>query len=194
MNIQKHYNLLIQKRQTNLVEGITEIHHIVPRCMGGTDSKDNLVKLTPREHFIAHWMLTKIYPDNNKLKYALFCMVRDPHGHRVFTSKYYDKAKKVLAEQKRLDFIENNPMYTKSARDKMSKLKQGILNPNYGCGENNNNACAVTVVFYDGCVQQYSHGKDAYTHLNMSRSTWITGVSKGFHKRWNILKVIKNEG
>lgn len=36
-----------------------ECHHIVPKCMGGTSEKNNLVYLTLREHFIAHWLLPK---------------------------------------------------------------------------------------------------------------------------------------
>jgi len=54
-----------------------ESHHILPRSMGGSDSKDNLVLLTAREHFIAHRLLCKIYPDNAKMKIALFLMCQD---------------------------------------------------------------------------------------------------------------------
>jgi hypothetical protein len=35
------------------------IHHITPKCDGGDDSKENRVKLTSREHFIAHVLLAK---------------------------------------------------------------------------------------------------------------------------------------
>ena len=31
-----------------------ERHHIVPRCMGGADTEDNLIALYAREHFIEH--------------------------------------------------------------------------------------------------------------------------------------------
>jgi len=40
-----------------------ENHHILPRCCGGADSANNLVLLTAREHFLAHYLLTKIYKD-----------------------------------------------------------------------------------------------------------------------------------
>ncbi len=40
----------------------SEIHHIVPRCLGGNDSETNLVRLTSREHYIAHLCLVKINP------------------------------------------------------------------------------------------------------------------------------------
>jgi hypothetical protein len=35
------------------------IHHIFPKSMGGLDNKDNLIKLTNREHFVAHLILWK---------------------------------------------------------------------------------------------------------------------------------------
>ena len=39
----------------------SEKHHIIPRCMGGNDLKNNLVSLTIEEHFLAHKLLAKIY-------------------------------------------------------------------------------------------------------------------------------------
>lgn len=47
-----------------------ERHHIVPRCMGGKDSDDNLIDLYAREHFIAHKLLARENPENEKLVYA----------------------------------------------------------------------------------------------------------------------------
>jgi hypothetical protein len=34
-----------------------ELHHIIPLCISQTNDKDNLVRLTGREHFIAHVLL-----------------------------------------------------------------------------------------------------------------------------------------
>ena len=45
-----------------IIAGYSEIHHIVPRCMKGTDDPGNLIQLTLREHFLAHWLLWKAYP------------------------------------------------------------------------------------------------------------------------------------
>lgn len=50
------------------VEG--EVHHIIPRSMGGTNDKTNLVKLTYREHFLAHLLLYKIHR-NKEMAFAL---------------------------------------------------------------------------------------------------------------------------
>jgi hypothetical protein len=62
MNYQKTYSSLIAKAQarTALI-GYKERHHILPRSMGGTDDASNLVNLTAREHFIAHYLLAKIH-------------------------------------------------------------------------------------------------------------------------------------
>ena len=59
MNYEKIYRELTNRDSR---AKYTEIHHIIPKCMGGTDDKSNLVKLTAREHYIAHKLLTKIYP------------------------------------------------------------------------------------------------------------------------------------
>jgi hypothetical protein len=54
--------------------GATETHHIIPRCRGGDNSPDNLVVLTLREHYVAHWMLWRAYPEDQALAFALYQM------------------------------------------------------------------------------------------------------------------------
>jgi len=49
---------------------IYEIHHIIPRCMGGSNNKDNLVHLTPEDHYKAHYYLAIDNPNNGKLAQA----------------------------------------------------------------------------------------------------------------------------
>jgi hypothetical protein len=74
MNYQKIYDQIIKQAKTRKLDGYKEKHHIIPKCIGGLDTKENLVELTAREHFICHRLLCKIYPDNLKLKYALDLM------------------------------------------------------------------------------------------------------------------------
>lgn len=69
------YNKLIQKAQTrNLNKNIySESHHIVPRSFNGSNNKSNLVRLTAREHYIAHAILWKMnFPSNfgSKMSFA----------------------------------------------------------------------------------------------------------------------------
>ncbi len=74
MNYFRIYNSLITRAKSR-TERIDhgEMHHIKPRCMGGGDQEDNLVLLTYREHFIAHLLLVKMYPDNTRLYFAFNC-------------------------------------------------------------------------------------------------------------------------
>lgn len=87
MNYQKHYSLLIERARNRILDAYTERHHIIPRCLGGRNKKENLVSLTPEEHFVAHQLLVKIYPDNHKLiKAAVMMSVGD--GTRKNNKRY----------------------------------------------------------------------------------------------------------
>lgn len=54
-----------------------ETHHIIPRCMGGSDAKSNLVRFTAREHYIAHMLLVKMTtgPAKRKMSFGLWKMI-----------------------------------------------------------------------------------------------------------------------
>lgn len=76
--------------------------------MGGLDDKENLVSLTAREHFICHRLLVQIYPNNNKLKFALWamCNMKSKRQSRyVPSSRVYESIKieviKLISEKKR---------------------------------------------------------------------------------------------
>ena len=74
MNYSKHYTLLINRAQVRILHDYTEKHHIIPKCMGGNNKKENIVSLTPEEHYVAHQLLIKIYPENHSLKKAALMM------------------------------------------------------------------------------------------------------------------------
>lgn len=71
-----------------------EKHHIIPKSIGGEDSKSNLVLLTAKEHFICHHLLTKIYPNEAKLKFAFWAMCNQTSGdvtreYKITSTVYY---------------------------------------------------------------------------------------------------------
>lgn len=102
MNYSNLYDRFINSRrdrQVNKEATYLETHHIIPRCLGGTDAQENLVSLTAREHFLAHYILTKMYPTNVKIVYAFHMMSVNAHakGHqRTCNSRAYHKAKEAL--------------------------------------------------------------------------------------------------
>lgn len=62
MNYEMQYFRLIEKAKLPRVfTEITEKHHILPSSLGGGDEIENIVRLTAREHYLAHLLLSKIY-------------------------------------------------------------------------------------------------------------------------------------
>ena len=91
MNYKLHYEKLIKRAvQRGKIDEFTESHHILPRCMGGTDDADNLVDLLPREHYIAHLLLVKIYPDVSGLWFAAHMMASTKNKNQRMTNRHYD--------------------------------------------------------------------------------------------------------
>lgn len=110
MNYLKIYNNIVsraklenrQKAQGTYYEG----HHVIPKCLGGAGktsqwkTHSNIVLLTAREHFICHWLLVRIYPENTSLRYAFWMMCNRVGGSRsdryIPSSVAYQEAKQSL--------------------------------------------------------------------------------------------------
>ena len=72
------YNQIIEKARGEKdfrVNGYFEIHHIIPKCLGGSDKEENLVKVTVREHILLHILLMHLNPDNSKIVFAANAML-----------------------------------------------------------------------------------------------------------------------
>lgn len=68
-----------------------EIHHILPRSLGGTDDAENLVPLTLKEHWVCHKLLIKCLKDKvhtGKMRSALKIMA--VKEFRITTGKKYE--------------------------------------------------------------------------------------------------------
>lgn len=93
------YDKIIERAKNRTLSEGYEIHHIIPRFDGGLDNSENLVKLTLREHYVCHLLLTKIY--DGMLKMKAYCAL-----HKMcFSGKYGNKSR--LYETFRTQFIEN---------------------------------------------------------------------------------------
>lgn len=83
-----------------------ERHHILPRSLGGNNSKTNLVYLTAREHFVVHLLLVRMVQDTD--------VYRMVNAVRRFTKK-----------------VSNSREY-ELLRTTISKYSKGHLNPAHG--------------------------------------------------------------
>lgn len=95
------YDALMAKAKCRQIEKLnTEMHHVWPRSLGGSDEEENLVRLTYREHFISHWLLTKTCtgPDLRKMQFALFAMTMCANGTRIVSGWQYEVARRALYE------------------------------------------------------------------------------------------------
>lgn len=84
MNYQRIYRQLIEHAMTRKYSGFTETHHVIPRCMSGTDDSENLVELTPEEHYLAHQLLVKMYPESHSLLKAAMMMRPQRPSNKIY--------------------------------------------------------------------------------------------------------------
>ena len=101
MDYKKHYDILIERTRNQEKQPGYERHHIIPDSMfinrqrkgkpgileGDPDAPGNIVFLTCREHYVAHLLLVKIYPDNRGLVYAARMMTFNSPDHKDGRSK-----------------------------------------------------------------------------------------------------------
>lgn len=208
MDYSKIYSQLIERAKNRELDCYIEIHHIVPKCFGGSDESSNLVKLTAREHFIAHLLLCKIYPNHKGLRLALWMMVnvKDKNQERYFpNSRLYEMIR--IEYSKSIKGI-NNPNYNKRHSDdtkkKMSqKAKERIGEKNSFYGKTHS---LETKEKIKGSVTGLKHSEETRKKMSEDRKGRVSGrmgkinseehnrkASESLKKAWEIRKLKKLE-
>jgi hypothetical protein len=121
------YFSIINNAKSTRELGYFERHHIIPRCMGGDDKASNIVKLSAKEHFICHHLLTKMVSNHlilTKLWNAFFLMhiTSKSNAKRYRLARTYEVAKIKMAAGKKLKVGEKNHFFNKVHSDE-TKLK-----------------------------------------------------------------------
>jgi hypothetical protein len=120
MNYARIYYRIIENRLANPLNGYTESHHIIPKSLGGSDSKDNLVRLSAREHFICHWLLVKMYKTNKRSYYKMVKALNMMYSCASTNQQRYHSYSRVFAR------------YREALADAMSALQTGEKNSQSG--------------------------------------------------------------
>lgn len=125
MNYVKIYDRLVEKAKLRTLTGYVEKHHIIPKCLKGSDDPENIVSLTAKEHFLAHLLLCEIYPENNKLFFAAYAMCQqDKTGSRYRpSSRTYERLKKEFSNRKKRRITFNCSTYGKPNERILSHIR-----------------------------------------------------------------------
>ena len=95
-----------------------ELHHIIPKSMGGTNDADNLVKLTAREHFLCHLLLVKAVSSEfkKKMNFAYWRMCNATGNRHTPTSRQYELGRTLFK-----DALQGHPSYLASHSEETKK-------------------------------------------------------------------------
>jgi hypothetical protein len=115
VNYQAIYQALVDKARNRELFGYFEKHHVVPKCLGGTNDASNIILLSAKEHFFAHKLLTRIYPKARGVWYALIAMGRLPG----FKSKIFAYEREIAANMRK------GFKFSMETKEKISKAKLG---------------------------------------------------------------------
>lgn len=185
MNYASIYFSLMEYRKKN-VTATGEVHHILPRCLGGDDSVTNLVRLTYREHYIAHRLLTKIYPENHNLKYAVYMMsLVQSSKARQPTSRQVAVGRQNLSEAAKIRSAWFNPGRTDNSRSAARK-RMTENNPITEKPWTNHTAHPVVVTYTDGTTQYFECA--SLIPIPYPTVKWMRKHGKG-SKKHNIISI-----
>jgi len=133
MDYSRIYNQLIERgqnrqegrRRKDLVSllGHIERHHIKPRSLGGADSPENLVYLTPEEHFVAHKLLVKLHPNDIGPLRAL--MILSGRNNKYRNNKLFGWARKRYSEMRKGNIPWNKGLtWSEEVKDKIREARK----------------------------------------------------------------------
>lgn len=129
-----YFNIINAAKSTPRV-GYTETHHIIPKSLGGDNSKGNLVKLSAREHFICHLLLTRMVSDQKKLTSLRFAVAKFRQSNsnqkrHVLTSWEFEQVRIAhsLASKEHAKSRKRRPA-TDETREKISLALKGKPSP-----------------------------------------------------------------
>lgn len=176
MNYEKIYHNIISAAKDRTLIEYKEKHHIVPRCLNGSNKSDNLVSLTYREHFLCHWLLCKIYPSNHKLKAAFAKMLEiTSTKKRIVSSKHFDAVKRQIAGthfEWLKENLEINGPWNKGKKGVQIPWNKGLKTGPHSAESNKKRSDSVT-----------EHYKNT-PHPRSGKDPWNKG-KKGVQVPWN---------
>lgn len=139
-----YYQIIDRAVSRKEITGYTEKHHIIPRSLGGSNRKDNLVKLTAKEHFICHLLLIRMVEGKSKIK-----MIQAVWRMTVKGSNFQDRYKpsSKTYELLRLQFgsLRKGIKTSDIVKQKISKANKGKIAWNKGIPRTDNEKILMSI-------------------------------------------------
>lgn len=109
------YFRIIESARQSTLKTYREYHHVIPRSLGGSNAKENIVQLTARQHFVCHLLLVKM--TSGQARFKMICAAHHMSVcHRQerykITSIAYERLKKLRSDSMK---GANNPNYGNNA-------------------------------------------------------------------------------
>lgn len=185
------YNKIILFRSKNplLLTDDYEIHHIQPKCLQGTDNINNLICLTPREHYVCHALLAEGYK-NTKFAEKLYCAFfrMSTKDNQKINSRMYEKLKNgYKAIAKKHQTTKNKIIINKDNKNKFIYKEdldnyltmgwnKGLIIRNYNPNSSHNKG---KLAVYKDNVKKFILPKDLENYV---QNGWIYAISSKLQK------------
>ena len=203
MDYFKHYITLVDSRKSRSLnkEPGYEIHHIIPKCLDGEDEDFNLVKLSYREHLVAHKLLAKIFFDNEKLQYAVNAMLihfpdREKHQQhmRKHNPMFQESTRKKVSSTRKAKFA-SGELLPRVITDKEKKMLSDRMkkdNPMTKEPWKNHTASPIRVHYVDGSTEEFTHMKQISELKGIPYATLKYASRRGIGSpKWGIKRLEK---
>ncbi len=164
MNYQRIYDAIVSRSRTRDTPERVEKHHIIPRCLGGGNEPENIVKVTPREHFILHLILVRLTSGvaRSKMASAVLLMIKNTNkrlGRANVTSRRYDASR-----------FYHGAVFSEEHRRKLSEAAKRRAPETYVRSEAAKKATSETM---KGRVKSHEHlAKIAASQRGKKRESW----------------------
>lgn len=91
---------IADRRERQEPAGYSEVHHILPRSLGGGDEAENLIRLTPEDHYFAHLLIAKMHGGTQWTAVVMMGTSRRDGERRWVRQRYmYGAARRRSAER-----------------------------------------------------------------------------------------------
>jgi hypothetical protein len=180
---------LVKKSKANPNGVYLECHHILPKAKDAfpeyssfKEYPSNMIYLTARQHYIAHWILWKICGRSQIAAFFRMCNKGSGNQERIYlvNSKTYEKIREEFSKKVSKQMSENNPSTKESTKEKRRKqthlqspeVKRKAIETN-----KNKRMGKVNVMINETGIyalvpkEEYNNNKRLYTHPSKGKET-----------------------